>query len=93
MALTYKGDQDVFEAHFTHEAAGGAAFNFEILEHNLFRSDWDGQCAKLFKKRSGDYVLQMPHELWVAHKRKRAAADRLLGEKRPKQRRSYTDVP
>ena len=93
VAFTYKSGQDVFEGHFAHEAEREAAFHFEILEHNLFRSDWDGQTAKLFK-RGGDYVLQMPHELWVAHTRKRAAADRLLGEKRPKQRRrSYTDAP
>ena len=83
-------DADVFEAQFTHRE--GVVFQFEILQHNLFRNDWDGQYAKLYKRGFDDrYVLQLLDELWVAHRRKRVAEDQSPCEKRP--RRSCADAP
>ena len=72
-----EGDRDVFEARFANEE-GDAVFRFEIVERNLFRNDWDGRCAKLYKRPWDDrYVLQLLDELWVAHRRKRAAENQL----------------
>lgn len=79
-----EGDRDVFEARFTNEE-GDAVFRFEIVEHNLFRNDWDGRYAKLYKRPWDDcYVLQLVEELWVGHRRKRGAEDHAPCEKRPK---------
>ena len=85
-----EGDRDVFEAHFTNEE-GDAVFRFEIVEHNLFRNDWDGRYAKLYKRPWDDcYVLQLVEELWVGHRRKRGAEDHAPCEKRP--RLSFADA-
>ena len=81
-------DMDVFEAQFTHQE-GVVVFQFEIVQHNLFRNDWDGQYAKLYKRGFDDrYVLRLfDDEVWVAHGRKRASEDELLNANPAKQGR------
>ena len=75
-------DKDVFEAYFADDAAT-PVFALEILEHNVFRSDWGGECAKLFRKRDGCYVLQTHTEIWCGQRRKRS-----IEEPPPEERQS-----
>ena len=61
-------DNDVFEAYFNDDGAT-PLFSFEIVEHNLFRNDWGGDLAKLFRRGDGCYVLQTRNEVWTGHRR------------------------
>ena len=87
-----RDDNDVFEA-FLAEDAPTPLFVFEILEHNVFRSDKGGECAKLFRKCDGCYVLQTHTEIWCGQRRKRSIQEPLPEERETKKPRYLSMKP